>query len=166
MNGGGVTGAKRVAQAGSPHPDLEPVDAAFEPADPADLQALEALSRSRLPPEFVDFVGRFGRSACGGEATIVDASGVRRDILTFYSTREALADLRAHVDYVENRYLPVACSAFGDRYVIALDSGQVCFILYLHGRCELSHVADSFSAFLAAIEVRPHEDELLHLTRE
>lgn len=135
---------------------FEPIDAQFRPITIEEIRELEQKVHSSLPTEFVDFLSRHGGCGFSGDAKVV-CHGQSLPIFTFFDNQKLLSKLEVYSDLAVEGRIGIADDLFGNPFVLDVSTGKVYFIDFTTNPPVGKKVADSFSKFLASIEVQPFE---------
>lgn len=136
---------------------FEPTDGEFLGLNEAEIQDIETTIGCTLPEDYSTFVGEFGGCGFSGDAIVRRPVGDPLPIFSFFgggSGSHALTRvLRVYEDLALDQKIPIADDLEGNIFVLDPASGDMFYIDFTSNPPEASKVADTFSEFLAMIEV-------------
>ena len=135
---------------------FEPIHRQFHPVDVEKIRELEQRMKTSLPREYVDFLSNYGGCGFSGDAE-VSGNDQRIPIFTFFDGEKLLAKLDVYSDLTAEGKITFADDMYGNPFVLDMSTGKVFFLDFTVNPPVGKKVTDSFSVFLASIEVQPFE---------
>lgn len=135
---------------------FEPIHEQFHPVGVEKIRELEERAKNSLPREYVDFLSCYGGCGFSGDAE-VSSNGQKLPIFTFFDGEKLLAKLDVYSDLTAEGKITFADDMYGNPFVLDTSTGKVFFIDFTVNPPVGKKVTDSFSIFLASIEVQPFE---------
>ena len=135
---------------------FEPINEQFDPVEVEKIRQLERKIKTSLPKEYVNFISCYGGCGFSGNAK-VRGNGQWQSIFTFFDGEKLLAKLDIYSDLTAEGKVTFADDMYGNPFVLDTLTGQVFFIDFTVNPPIGRKVTDSFSVFLASIQVHPFE---------
>ena len=128
------------------------IGGSFHPATEDEVLQAEDFAGGRFPESFRQMLLQFGPFSFEGDASVQADYGIFVMFGCAGDRYNVVNELKLHPELHERAFVPFARDAFGNYWLMDLQSGSVWFVEWF-GKQETKRIAESFDEFLSHIAV-------------